>query len=204
MATIVTRAVKGAALTHTEMDANFNNLNTDKADVIGTPATGDFAQFDANDDIESNYSLTTLAAAINSILLPVGSIYTNANVSTNPATLLGFGTWVAFGAGRVPVGIDSGDVDFDTGEETGGAKTHTLSLAELPAHDHGSAGSHSHSLPTTVLGSGGTRAISQNAQSTGTMSTGSAGTHTHTSVGSGTAHTIVQPYIVVYMWKRTA
>jgi hypothetical protein len=61
-----------------------------------------------------------------STLYPVGSVYINASVSTNPGTLLGFGTWAAFGAGRVLVGLDAGDVDFDTVEETGGAKTHTL------------------------------------------------------------------------------
>lgn len=53
---------------------------------------------------------------------PVGCIYTS-TVSTNPATVFGFGTWAAFGAGRVLVGVDSGDADFDTAEETGGAKT---------------------------------------------------------------------------------
>ena len=47
-------------------------------------------------------------------IYPVGSIYINAAVSTNPATLLGFGTWVAFGAGKTIVGLDSGDTDFDT------------------------------------------------------------------------------------------
>ena len=67
---------------------------------------------------------------------PIGSVYINASNATNPASLLGFGTWSAFGAGRTLVGIDSGDTDFDTVEETGGAKTHTLSVAEMPSHTH--------------------------------------------------------------------
>ena len=67
---------------------------------------------------------------------PVGSVYINASVSTNPATLLGFGTWTAFGAGRVLVGLDSTDTDFDSAEETGGAKTHTLTTSEIPSHTH--------------------------------------------------------------------
>jgi microcystin-dependent protein len=54
---------------------------------------------------------------------------------------LGFGTWAAFGAGRVLVGLDAGDVDFDTVEETGGAKTHTLTVDEMPSHTHTQAGS---------------------------------------------------------------
>ena len=71
-------------------------------------------------------------------IYPVGSIYTNAGVATNPGTLLGFGTWSAFGTGRVIVGVDSSDTDFDTVQETGGSKTdsHSLSIAELPAHTH--------------------------------------------------------------------
>jgi hypothetical protein len=76
-----------------------------------------------------------------SVLYPVGSVYINAAVSTNPGTLLGFGTWAAFGAGRVLVGLDAGDVDFDTVEETGGAKTHTLTVDEMPSHTHTQAGS---------------------------------------------------------------
>jgi microcystin-dependent protein len=73
---------------------------------------------------------------------PVGSVFI-AVVSTNPATLLGYGTWSAFGAGRVMVGRDAGDTDFDTAEETGGAKTHTLTTSEIPSHTH-TQDSHNH------------------------------------------------------------
>ena len=62
---------------------------------------------------------------------PVGSVFI-AVVSTNPATLLGFGTWVAFGAGRVMVGINASDTDFDIIEEIGGEKSHILSPDEVP------------------------------------------------------------------------
>lgn len=55
---------------------------------------------------------------------PIGSIFMSAN-ATNPADLLGFGTWTAFGTGRMPVAIDSGQVEFDTMLETGGSKTNT-------------------------------------------------------------------------------
>ena len=118
---------------------------------------------------------------------PVGSIYINATNSTNPATLLGFGTWVAFGAGKVIVGLDSSDTDFDTAEETGGAKTHTLTTSEIP--------SHTHSLSTSD-NPGGTGAIEV---------AGGAPTSTQTTqaTGGGGAHNNLQPYIVAYMWKRT-
>ena len=90
----------------------------------------------------SNKTLTTEANTITSggntvcslqQVYPVGSIYINASVSTNPGTLLGFGTWTAFGAGRVPVGINDSDSDFNEAEETGGSKTHTLTEAEITA-----------------------------------------------------------------------
>jgi microcystin-dependent protein len=149
---------------------------------------------------------TPTQAEVNAHAYPVGSVYT-AIVSTNPATLLGVGTWSAFGAGKVLIGIDSGDTDFDTVEETGGAKTdsHTLTTAEMPAHTHnltqldyapGGGGT----FDSQTLLSGATNSYNSNAGSiTGdigdTDSTGGGGAHTHD---------IVQPYIVVYFWKRTA
>lgn len=122
---------------------------------------------------------------------PVGSIFIAA-VSTNPSTLLGYGTWSAFGAGKVLVGLDSADTDFDVVEETGGAKTHTLQLTEIPSH------SHTQKEPTGQTGTqvGGTR---------DTSTTGSSNIGYGTEVaGGGGAHNNLQPYIVVYFWKRTA
>lgn len=79
---------------------------------------------------------------------PVGSIYMSV-VNTNPSVLFG-GTWVEFGSGRVVVGVDTGDADFNTVEKTGGAKTHTHTTPvhshTTPAHSHASA-SHIHNLP---------------------------------------------------------
>jgi hypothetical protein len=140
-------------------------------------------------------------------LYPVGSIYINASVSTNPGTLLGFGTWAAFGAGRVMVGLDSGDTDFDTAQETGGAKTVTLSSAEMPSHTH-TQDSHTHGF--TTYSSGGTSGITvQNSTRQATPETVNLGgvtatTATNQNTGGGGAHANVQPYIVVYMWRRTA
>lgn len=128
---------------------------------------------------------TTQAAALLAVY-PVGSVYTSV-VATNPSTLFG-GNWEAFGAGRVMVGLDSGDTDFDTVEETGGAKTHQLTIAEMPAH------SHTYTLENT-RGSGSLGAED------GNSSFSSPNTST---VGGGDAHNNVQPYIVVYMFKRIA
>lgn len=129
-------------------------------------------------------------------IYPVGSIYINATNSTNPGTLLGFGTWIAFGAGRVPVGIDSSDTDFDTAEETGGSKTHTLTVSELPSHTH----THTVQTGRSFSSSTGNAPVVQGSDNT-VLSSAAV---TTSSTGSGSAHNNVQPYIVVYMWKRTA
>jgi hypothetical protein len=123
---------------------------------------------------------------------PVGSVFT-AVVATNPATLLGFGAWEAFGAGRVLVGHNAADTDFDTAEETGGAKTHTLTAAEMPAHTHGLT-----RFPTTTGGSSGFTA------DTSMSGTPTAVTQATASAGGDGAHNNMPPYIVVYLWKRTA
>lgn len=142
---------------------------------------------------------------------PVGSVFI-AVVSTNPATLLGYGTWAAFGAGRVLVGRDAGDTDFDTVEETGGAKTHTLTTAEIPAHSHGVTDpGHRHQIlreRSATTGSQNTQ-IARTADTTSTIDTA---VYTENSVtgisiqnaGGGGAHNNMPPYIVVYLWKRTA
>jgi microcystin-dependent protein len=171
---------------------------------------------------DGGITLQKLATTLKDALYPIGSIYTNATNATNPATLIGFGTWAAFGAGKVPVGIDASDTDFDTAEETGGSKTHTLTTSQIPSHTHSvdppstttsSNGSHSHTLNTTQdIFSGGGFAL-EDGSLTGTTNTSTVGNHTHTvnipsftsgSSGSGGSHNNLQPYIVVYMWQRTA
>lgn len=76
---------------------------------------------------------------------PVGSIYMSVD-NTNPTTLFG-GTWIAWGSGRVPVGINSNETEFNSVEKTGGAKTHTLTTEQLPTHAH-TIGNHTHNIPS--------------------------------------------------------
>lgn len=159
-----------------------------------------------NDDGTHN---SAAAITIGKLLYPVGSIYVNATSSTNPATLLGFGTWTAYAAGRVLVGLDSGQTEFDTAEETGGAKTHTLTSSEMPSHSHG-VGSTDAFFTGDNAGSLGR--YSFQAYSSGTQrytfagdSTGDLQYQNNTNTaGSGGSHNNLQPYITVYMWKRTA
>ena len=189
------RSTKGSALTHDEMDANLTHLGGDGTYAMPT-TDGDSGQVMSTNG-EGQVSFTTLTGVTATIAnaYPVGSIYMNATNATNPGTLLGFGTWTAFGEGRVLIGIDSSDTDFDSAEETGGSKTHTLTEAQLPSHRH-TIGSND-----STAGFGGAAGNQEFVQDAGT----GIGTPCNTSfTGSGQAHTIVQPYIVVYMWKRTA
>lgn len=164
----------------------------------------------------------SLADIFNAIY-PVGTIHMSVT-NTNPATQFG-GTWVAWGSGRVPVGVDGAQTEFDTVEETGGEKTHALSTAELPSHSHAagtlatsSAGNHNHNvdgnwsigiMSNTTAGSGSANRYTNSADSNNRFTTTN-GAHTHdisgstAAVGSGTAHNNLQPYITCYMWKRTA
>lgn len=153
----------------------------------------------------SYYSASAAQAA-----WPVGSIYI-AVLSTNPSTLLGFGTWAAFAAGRVLVGLDAGQTEFDVVEETGGFKTHTLTTAELAVHSHGVTDPGHRHTNRAPLNAGGTLQLGVTSGDAGVptslpatdMATNTTGVSIN-NAGSGTAHNNLQPYVVVYMWKRTA
>lgn len=156
---------------------------------------------------------------------PVGAVFI-AVVSTDPATLLGYGTWSAIAAGKMLVGLDSGDTDFDTVEETGGAKTKTIAQANLPnistgagtAHTH-TQNAHTHAM-TNLRGAttgGGTTGYGGIVAGSDTSSTvtpwlpaettatnQNESSHTHSLGGSGTALDVMNPYFVVYMWKRVS
>lgn len=150
-----------------------------------------------------------ITAAKTAMRIAVGDLHLSTS-STNPATSLGYGTWVAWGAGRVPVGVDTSETEFVTVEKTGGEKTHTLVNAEMPVHSlvmshHGDEGG---SVVRTFSGTGGTTGGSwiSNAYRTSSGATSGAGSYYNPSVtwGSNTPHNNLQPYITCYMWKRTA
>ena len=129
---------------------------------------------------------------------PIGSIYMNASNSANPASLLGFGTWTSFGAGRVLVGLDSSQSEFNSIGETGGAKTasHTLTTAEIPSHTH--TRDFDWRTPDGIDSNGQGSEIGGISTPTHTFDTGATGG------GGSHSHSTLQPYITVYMWKRTA
>jgi hypothetical protein len=132
-------------------------------------------------------------------LYPVGTIYTTV-VSTNPASIFGFGTWVAFATGRTLIGVDTGETAFDSVEETGGSKdaivvAHTHSITD-PGHTHTRA---------LQLFSGSGQSASGAPNFINTTNTGSSTTGISiNSTGSSGTNANLPPYITVYFWKRTA
>jgi hypothetical protein len=204
----------------TEINTEFNNISVaiaTKADLVSPTFTGTPAAPTASAGNNSTQLATTAyadaaIAAAKQALYPVGSIYTNATVSTNPSTLLGFGTWTAFGAGRVMVGFDAGNALFDAAEETGGSAD-----ATLPSHTHTATSTSTvtdagHIHTTLGFGSGNSATygngggVAQVNNSTASAFTGIsvATTTTNTSAGTSGTNANYQPYITVYMWKRTA
>lgn len=194
---------------------------------------------------------------------PVGSIFLTVNASS-PASLLGGGTWVRWGQGRVPISLDAANTAFDTINKTGGAASAAIGIANMPNHSHngstgtesadhshsGSTGGHSadhshtgyatsdggheHSYqyrasnravtlgggaslvdPTTVTANtGGGGGHGHNIQTNGASADhshafgtgGISANHSHavTAQGGGVAISTLPPYIVCYMWQRTA
>lgn len=164
-------------------------LIDNNGDHIIPAMTGDQTKWVKTGDLDDE-SVTIAKIAMQGIfnaIYPVGHIYMSVN-NTNPSTLFG-GTWVAWGSGRVPVGVDTTQTEFDTVEETGGEKTHTLSTNEMPQHSHGAYYTGSSSL-TKSYGWYGT--------------SGNAMAYDIINAGGNQAHNNLQPYITCYMWKRVS
>ena len=210
----------------TEIDDEFSAIQTavnTKADInsptlTGTPAAPTASAATNTTQISTTAyvtsAITAAVAATKLALFPVGTIYTQAAVATNPSSLLGFGTWEAFGTGRVMIGIDSGNALFDAVGETGGSAnismasstdSHTLTLSEIAAHSHtiGTTGSDGLGFANSNGQIGRSFNTSTTFADYSTNSQGGGSGHTHGITYNGT-NANYQPYITVYMWKRTA
>lgn len=103
--------------------------------------------------IQPNITSAVNAAKVDVLqrVFPVGSIYTSYNINTDPAQLLGFGTWTAV-QGRFLLSASSAY----PAASTGGAATHAITVSELPSHSHtgsmASAGGHTHTATTASAG----------------------------------------------------
>lgn len=125
-------------------------------------------------------------------IYPVGSYYETSDTSFDPNVTWG-GTWVKDSKGRVTVALDDSDADFNTISKTGGEKTHTLTIDEMPRHSHSISYIKSNATPLTEAGISGYNANNQGQGRTQVDNT-----------GGGQAHNNVQPYVVVVRWHRTA
>ena len=165
--------------------------------------------------LNSSSSFTSLAD-----VYPVGSIYMNATNNANPNSLFGFGTWVDLGAGRMPINVGGG---FTAGD-TGGSTTHTLSEAQLPEHKHFLFANYSMNgnqfadwarINNVDTGNGkNDSAAVEYYQASGSDDfkyrmafdriNAEPSVYKSGKIGSGSSVDHMNPYIVVYMWKRTA
>lgn len=162
-----------------------------------------YAKYDADgNDISDTYAKKDDMEAAMQRMYPIGSIYFSA-VGTNPSELFGFGTWQAWGAGRVPVGVDASQTEFNAVEKTGGEKAHALTINEMPSHTHEISyrpiGDPSDDPFALFKSEGG---ITGTYNSPGTELSQDA--LEAKAAGGGQAHNNLQPYITCYMWKRTA
>lgn len=189
----------------TELDDEFDAIATaiaTKADTTspsfsGTP-TVPTASFGTN---TTQAASTAFVQAALVAMYPVGSVYTNISDSTNPATLFGFGTWVAI-AGRVVVGLDAGNAAFDTAGETGGSAD-----AIVVSHTHtATQEAHTHTLTNGYPIIGRASGSIHNGGGLGVESslTSAQPAITVASSGSSGTNANLQPYVVAYVWKRTA
>jgi len=195
----------------TEINTEFVNIAVavaTKADLAsptftGTPLAPTASPATNNTQIATTAYIDAAITAVKAALFPVGSIFT-AVVATNPGTLLGFGTWTAFGAGRVPVGFDSGNVLFDTAEETGGSAN-----ATLPSHTHTATVTdpgHNHTTTAAAGAFSGNTGVGFFIGNDAAAVTGTAVTSitvANSTEGASATNANYQPYITVFMWKRT-
>lgn len=196
----------------TEINTEFDNIATavaTKADLLsptftGTPTlpTGTTGVTQSSTDNTTKLATTAFVQTVVQALHPVGSIY-SATVSTNPATLFGFGTWTAFGAGRVLIGNGGGFTAGNTGGSADAivvSHTHTGTTDAIGNHTHTVAGNNTNGRFTATGAAGGEFTVSQ--------TSGAAGAHSHTfttdSTGASATNANLQPYIVVYMWQRVS
>lgn len=228
--TYITKAAANAiAGTHlTKTDAAATYLTKRDANTTYLPRNTAASTYLTKTDASSTYLTKTDATntylareALLNAVYPVGAVYIS-TVSTSPATLFG-GSWRALPAGRVLIGAGSASsgTNYSAGA-TGGEERHTLSTSEMPAHNHSGsastatlngtfwAGRRENEKPTGIVSE--TRRYNLAMKSGSGDDWGSVysinASHGHTvtvnSTGGNAAHNNMQPYLVVYMWQRTA
>ena len=176
-----------------------------KGIAFGKVAEADnLADYNFDVQFRKNFKLKT-PNGIKSFLdavYPVGSIYMSVK-ATNPGTLFG-GTWVAIAQGRCLVGVNTSDNDFKTPEKTGGEKTHKLTIAEMPSHNHHFANEFGTNSNQNFILDAAKKNTWGCPLANGTDWTAVAASTSISYTGSSSAHNNLQPYLCVYIFKRTS
>ena len=160
-----------------QLTTKIDNVNSSLDNKITTTKT------------ELKQLISDTALATKKALHPVNSIYLSMD-STNPNTLFGFGTWQLIGQGRTLVGVDTNDNDFKTVNKTGGSKTQTLNIAQLPQNVYIDADTKDGTANKWVKEEQGSNWCNRVNWATNNTAQESV--------------SIVQPYVTVYIWKRKA
>ncbi len=138
----------------------FSGISGDTNSGAVTATAAELNKLDGCTATTANLNALTGITDLYDVIYPVGCIYESTS-STNPSTLFTGTTWSAFGQGKMLVGLDPNDADFNSTSDTGGSKTVTLTTNQIPSHNHsfsgssGSAGSHSHTYSGTTSNHGG-------------------------------------------------
>lgn len=209
--TLTNKTIDGAIINTTTINSPvLSGTLTGTYTIGGTPTFPSYVVTETGSQTLTNKTLSTgsvIDANVNVIevlkkVYPVGSIYM-ATVATNPATLFGFGTWTAYAAGRTIFGKAAAGT-FSVAGATGGAETINIQHS----HSTTSGGEHTHSTGSAIT----TGALADQVFNTGSVSPpghyhdiGSSGSHGHSISSSlSTTQSILNPYIVTYVWQRTA
>ncbi|KAI5513736.1 phage tail repeat-like family [Trichomonas vaginalis G3] len=175
--------------------------------VMGDENNVKFTAQDLYDKKADKTELQTLKTEILQTLYPVGSIYTSMN-STNPETVLGFGTWKQI--------VDKFLYCANSSKQTGGSKK--IKEANLPPHTHtgttNTTGNHSHSITKrgyTNLAAGSDRQgmhrydiSSDPVDSSAGIFCGTTGNHSHTFTTNptGSGEDYMPPFVTIFAWYR--
>lgn len=199
-------AIGKPATQDNKLDVKFNTR------IDGSLSTG--GEVSSSSNIKASGTLYQKGKTLLDTFYPVGSIFIT-TVNTNPSSYMG-GTWQRFGNGQTLVGVNENDGDFNTVQKTGGEKRHVLTKDEMPRHSHEARDVNGHKAyfwawtggphpaPTLWIPGGNVSGGAMPAGGNPLMSKQSWEGYTTTDTGGGKSHNNLQPYITVYMWKRTA
>ena len=179
----------GETYIDTYVDAALSRINTGSGNVVAiqpTEPTNEAVKLWIEEDTLD--TLGTEVPLITNMICPIGKVEIFFD-NEDHSNYLGF-TWERIAQGRTLIGIDSTDSDFDTIGEFGGSKTHTLTVEEMPSHNH------TFYYDTTSGETTGNRLAGRTINSSYGVSTGD--------TGGGQSHNIMNPYVVVAYWRRVS